>query len=163
MSIKSKLPFQGTAEQEQQLKAYIEQNKDLPGALMPVLQEAQSIYGYLPLEVQKMVAEGLNVSLSEVYGVVSFYTQFTLYPKGENKVAVCLGTACYVRGSGDILDKLKGLLKLDVGQCSADGKFSLDATRCVGACGLAPVMIINEDVYGKVTLDQVPGILAKYQ
>ena len=155
--------FKGTAEQEEQLMSVIAQYKDQDGALIPVLHKAQEIYGYLPIEVQTMIADGLSVPLAEVYGVVTFYTQFSLNPKGEYKVGVCLGTACYVKGSGDILEKFKELLKIDVDGCTSDGKFSLEATRCIGACGLAPVFTINEDVYGRITADDVPGILAKYQ
>jgi NADP-reducing hydrogenase subunit HndA len=163
MSITSTVPFTGTKEQEEKLMAIIEESKNDKSLLMPVLQKAQAIYGYLPLEVQKLIAEGMDIPLSEIYGVVTFYTQFSLFPKGKYQVSVCLGTACYVRGSGQILDELKRQLGIDVGQCSADMKYSLDATRCVGACGLAPVMIINEDVYGKMTTDDVEGILKKYQ
>ena len=154
--------FKGTPEQEKELKSVIQKHKDQKGALMPVLQEAQEIYGYLPIEVQTMIAEGLDIPLEEVYGVVTFYAQFSLYPKGQSKVSVCLGTACYVKGSGDIYDRLQQRLGIQGGQCTPDGKFSLEACRCVGACGLAPVMTINEDVYGKITPDDVDEILAKY-
>ena len=154
--------FKGTPEQEKELKSVIQKHKDQKGDLMPVLQEAQEIYGYLPIEVQTMIAEGLDIPLEEVYGVVTFYAQFSLYPKGQYKVSVCLGTACYVKGSGDIYDRLQQRLGIQGGQCTPDGKFSLEACRCVGACGLAPVMTINEDVYGKITPDDVDEILAKY-
>lgn len=157
------LPFQGTPEQEAQLKKVIEAHKDQKGAVIPVLHEAQGIYGYLPIEVQEMIAEGLNVPLAEIYGIVTFYAQFSLNPKGKYQIGVCLGTACYVKGSGDILEKVKELLNIEVGECSADGKFSLDATRCIGACGLAPVLTINEDVYGRLTVDDVEDILKKYE
>lgn len=157
------LPFQGTPEQEAQLKEVIAKHKGQKGAAIPVLHEAQDIYGYLPIEVQEMIAEGLNVPLAEIYGIVTFYAQFSLNPKGKYQIGVCLGTACYVKGSGDILNKVKELLQIDVSECSPDGKFSLDATRCIGACGLAPVMTINDDVYGRLTVDQVPDILKKYQ
>ncbi|MFA5152813.1 MAG: NAD(P)H-dependent oxidoreductase subunit E, partial [Clostridia bacterium] len=136
--------------------------KDTKGALIPVLHEAQEIYGYLPLSVQEIVANALGLPLSEVYGVVTFYTQFSLYPKGQYKIQVCLGTACYVKGSSSILDELKKQLGIEVGQCTKDGKFSLDACRCVGACGLAPVMMINEDVYGTLVASDVANILKKY-
>lgn len=162
MSTKSTIPFKGTQEQEAQLKEVIAKHKDTKGALIPVLHEAQDIYGYLPIEVQSMIAEGLGVSLAEVYGVVTFYAQFSLNPKGQYEIGVCLGTACYVKGSGDILNKVKEILKIDVGECTPDGKFSLGATRCVGACGLAPVMTINDEVYGRLTVDDVAGILDKY-
>ncbi len=156
------IPFKGTQEQEQQLLQVINEHKDEKGALIPVLHKAQDIYGYLPIEVQTIIADGLGVSLAEVYGVVTFYTQFSLNPKGEYKVAVCLGTACYVKGSGGILEKIKEILKIDVDGCTPDGKFSLEATRCIGACGLAPVMTVNDDVYGRLVPDDVPGILEKY-
>lgn len=155
--------FNGTAEQEQQLKQVIEENKDHEGSLMQVLQLAQGIYGYLPIEVQKMVADGLGVPLSEVYGVATFYAQFTLFPKGKNQISVCLGTACYVKGSGKIHERLEKALGIKSGECTPDGKFSLEACRCIGACGLAPVLTVNGDVYGRLTEDDVDGILAKYQ
>ena len=163
MAKEAVIPFKGTAQQEEQLMSVIARYKEQDGALIPVLHQAQEIYGYLPIEVQTMIADGLGVPLAEVYGVVTFYTQFSLNPKGEYKVGVCLGTACYVKGSGDILEKFKELLKIDVDGCTPDGKFSLEATRCIGACGLAPVFTINEDVYGRITADDVAGILAKYQ
>ena len=159
----SSLPFQGTPEQEARLKEVIEQYKDDPGAVMPVLQEAQEIYGYLPLEVQVMIADGLNVPVDEVYGVSTFYSQFALSPKGKYHISVCLGTACYVKGSGDVLNKLSEELGIEAEECSADGKFSLTACRCIGACGLAPVITINDDVYGRLTTGEIPGILKKYK
>ena len=157
------IKFAGTKAQEKKLKEIIAQRKDEPGALMPILQEAQEIYGYLPVEVQTIIATELDVPLEKVFGVSTFYSQFSLNPKGKYQISVCLGTACYVKGSGLILDKIKDTLKIDNGECTSDGKFSLDACRCVGACGLAPVMLVNEDVYGRLTPDQVPGILAKYE
>lgn len=140
----------------------IAEHKGQKGATIPVLHKAQEIYGYLPIEVQTMIAEGLDVPLAEIYGVVTFYTQFSLNPKGEYQIGVCLGTACYVKGSGDILEEIKEILKIDVGECTPDGKFSLEATRCVGACGLAPVVTINEDVYGRLNKGEIGAILAKY-
>ncbi len=163
MEKKSTLPFSGTKEQEEQLMAVIERHKGQAGATIPVLHEAQEIYGYLPIEVQKMISVGLGVPLAEIYGIVTFYAQFSLNPKGVYQIGVCLGTACYVKGSGDILEKIKEILKIDVGECTADGKFSLDATRCIGACGLAPVITINDDVYGRLTVEEIPGILQKYE
>ncbi len=157
------LPFQGTPEQEAQLKAVIEAHKDQKGAAIPVLHEAQNIYGYLPLEVQKMISEGLNVPLAEIYGIVTFYAQFSLNPKGKYQIGVCLGTACYVKGSGDILEEVKKYLNIEVGECTPDGKFSLDATRCIGACGLAPVVTINDDVYGRLGKGEIVEILKKYE
>lgn len=148
---------------EQKLDEIIAKYKDTRGALIPVLHEAQEIYGYLPMGVQKRIAEGLNVSLADVYGVVTFYTQFSLEPKGKYKINVCMGTACYVKGSGDILDKLSEVLKIKNGQCTEDGLFSLDACRCIGACGLAPVIMINDDVYGRLTADDIPDIIKSYK
>ena len=159
---KSAVPFAGTAEQEQRLKAVIAEHKDDPGALMPILQKAQDIYGYLPIEVQTMIAEEMEIPLEKVYGVVTFYAQFSINPKGKYKISVCLGTACYVKGSGDIYDKLQEKLGIAGGEITPDGKFSLDACRCIGACGLAPVLTVNEDVYGRLTVDDVETILAKY-
>lgn len=157
------VPFRGTKEQEEKLKAVIAKHKGQRGATIPVLHEAQDIYGYLPIEVQEMISEGLDVPLAEIYGIVTFYTQFSLNPKGQYEIGVCLGTACYVKGSGDILEKIKSILGIDVGECSADGRFSLTATRCVGACGLAPVVTINEDVYGRLVPDDIADILKKYE
>ncbi len=162
MSKQAVIPFKGTAEQEKELMQVIAEHRGQEGALIPVLHKAQEIYGYLPIEVQTMIAEGLDVTLAEVYGVVTFYTQFSLNPKGEHKIAVCLGTACYVKGSGDILDKFKQILGIEVDECTPDGKFSIEATRCIGACGLAPVLTVDEDVYGRLVVDDVPGILEKY-
>ncbi len=160
---KSGVPFSGTPEQKARLDAVIAEHKDIGGALMPVLQKAQDIYGYLPIEVQTMVAEGLDVPLEKVYGVATFYSQFSLYPKGKYKISVCLGTACYVKGSGDIYDKLMEKLGIEGGECTPDGKFSLEACRCIGACGLAPVITVNDDVYGRLVPDDIEGILAKYE
>lgn len=155
--------FRGTKAQEEQLIAVIEKYRGTKGALMPVLQEAQEIYGYLPIEVQKIIAVRMGVSLEEVYGVSTFYSQFVLNPKGEVSIAVCLGTACYVKGSGEILDKITQVLGLPAGSTTPDGKYSLEATRCIGACGLAPVLTVNNEVYGKLTIADVEGILAKYK
>ena len=154
--------FAGTKEQAEQLDALIASYKNVEGNLMPVLQGAQDIYGYLPIEVQKVIAEGLGVSLSEVYGAASFYSQFAFNPKGKVSIAVCLGTACYVKGSGQIHEKCMELTGIGAGDISPDGKFSYDATRCIGACGLAPVMTVNGDVYGRITPADVEGIIAKY-
>lgn len=158
----SKLPFQGTPEQAQQLKAVIEENKHDKSRLMAVMQKAQDIYGYLPMEVQQMIADGMGVPLEKVFGVASFYAQFSLSPKGQYNVSVCLGTACYVKGAQKVLDSLKEKLAIDVDECTADGKFSLQACRCIGACGLGPVLTVNDEVYGKLTSDDIPGIIAKY-
>jgi len=156
------VPFKGTVEQEQQLFDLIADHKNVQGALMPVLQQAQDIYGYLPLEVQRMIAIGLDIPLEEVYGVVTFYGQFSLNPKGKYKISVCMGTACYVKGAGQVLERIVEKLNIKSGEVTSDGKFSLDATRCLGACGLAPIMTINEDIYGCVAPADIDGILEKY-
>ncbi len=158
------IPFNGTKEQEIKLVEVINEKKDIKGSLMPILQEAQEIYGYLPIEVQEIIAVEMDIPLEKIYGVVTFYSQFSLYPKGKYNISVCLGTACYVKGSGDIYEKLKEKLGLkDSETCTSDGKFSLESCRCIGACGLAPVLTVNDDVYGKLTVDDVDKILAKYK
>ena len=162
MANQVKVPFKGTKAQEQKLNKVLRSLKNVDGALMPALQQAQEIYGYLPIEVQEIIADKLGLSLAEVYGVATFYSQFTLTPKGKYKIGVCLGTACYVKGSGDVYAELKKQLGIE-GGITPDLRFSLDATRCIGCCGLAPVMVVNDDVYGKLTKDQVAGILAKYK
>ena len=149
------VPFSGTKEQEEALLKVISELKDEKGALMPILQKAQDIYGYLPMEVQKMISDETGIPMEKIYGVATFYSQFTLNPKGRYRISVCLGTACY----NALMEKL-GIVG---GECTPDGKFSLDACRCVGACGLAPVMMINEEVYGRLTVDDLDGILAKYE
>ncbi|PWM72760.1 MAG: NAD(P)H-dependent oxidoreductase subunit E [Bacillota bacterium] len=163
MSKKCTVPFNGTKEQESELRGALSQLKHKEGALMEALQTAQGIYGYLPKEVQAIVAEEFGVSLSEVYGVATFYSQFSLMPKGKYKIGVCLGTACYVKGSGEVLAQVEKLLGISAGEVTPDGKFSIDATRCIGCCGLAPVMTVNDDVYGKITADGVAAVLAKYK
>ncbi|MBQ9130264.1 MAG: NAD(P)H-dependent oxidoreductase subunit E [Clostridia bacterium] len=154
--------FKGTPEQEAQLLEVIAKYKGVEGALMPVLQQAQEIYGYLPQEVQRIIALNMDVSMEEVYGVTTFYSQFALNPKGGVAIAVCLGTACYVKGSGEILDKITEVLGVPAGSTSPDGRYSLEATRCIGACGLAPVLTVNGEVFGRLTAKDVPTILAKY-
>jgi len=160
---KTAVQFEGTAEQEAKLKEVIAEYKDVQGALMPVMQKAQEIYGYLPIEVQTMIAKGLNIPLEEVYGVSTFYAWFTLSPKGKYQIAVCLGTACYVKGSADVLDRVSRVLGIEAGGITEDGKYSLEATRCLGCCALAPVMTVNGEVYGKLTPDEAEKILAKYK
>ena len=162
-SQKTQVPFSGTKEQEAALMNVINDNKHIQGCLMSILQKAQDIYGYLPIEVQTIIANELQIPLEKVYGVVTFYSQFSLYPKGKYKISVCLGTACYVKGSGDLFNKLEESLGIKGGECTADGKFSLEACRCIGACGLAPVLTVNEEVYGRLTVDDIDGILAKYE
>ncbi len=160
---KTTVPFRGTQEQEQQLRDMVRELKDQKGALMPILQRAQDIYGYLPIEVQTIISDETGIPLEKIYGVVTFYAQFNLNPKGKYAISVCLGTACYVKGSSAVYEKLQEKLGIGGGEWTPDGKFSLDACRCVGACGLAPVMTINGEVYGRMTPDQIDGILAKYE
>ena len=159
----STLPFNGTAEQKARLDAFIAANKDDKSRLMAVMQEAQEIYGYLPIEVQQMIADGMDVPLEKVYGVATFYAQFALTPKGEYHISVCLGTACYVKGAGDLYDKLQQVLGIAGDECTEDRRFSLTACRCIGACGLAPVLTVNEEVYGRLSVDDIEGIIAKYK
>ena len=158
----STIPFNGTPEQKAKLDEVSANCNGDKSQLMHVMQEAQGIYGYLPREVQVMIAEGMDVPLEKVYGVATFYAQFSLSPKGEYDISVCLGTACYVKGSQQLCDKISEILGIEPGECTPDGKFSLEECRCIGACGLAPVFTINGEVYGKITADDVPGILAKY-
>lgn len=146
----------------EQLAELIERYKTKKGALVPLLHEAQEIFGYLPEEVQRRVADGLGIPLSEVYGVATFYSLFSLKPRGKHKIGICLGTACYVRGSGEILAELEKELAIKVNDTTADGKFTLEITRCIGACGLAPVMTVDEDVFGRLTPDRIKEILARY-
>ena len=145
------------------LAQIIEDHKHVKGALMPVMQAAQDLFGCLPLEVQNFISEGLNVPLTEVYGVATFYSQFTLQGNGEHVVSVCMGTACYVKGAEKILDRLALELNIKPGKTTKDGKFTLLQTRCLGCCGLAPVITIGEDVYGRLAPDDLPGILQKYK
>ena len=150
-------------EKFEKLAQVIQDHKEQKGALMPVLQEAQNIFGCVSEDVQKIIAEGLGVTLSEVYGVATFYSQFSLQPKGKYVCGVCLGTACYVKGSQAVLDKLCEELEINAGDTTKDGKFTVQATRCLGACGLAPVMMINDDVFGRLTPAEIPAILEKYK
>lgn len=159
----STLPFKESLEQAEKLDEVIKRLKDQRGAVMPVLQQAQDIYGYLPIEVQKRIADGLNMSLEEVYGVASFYSQFALTPKGTYHISVCLGTACYVKGADKLMDRITSKLGIGSEECTEDGKFSLTACRCIGACGLAPVLTVNEDVYGRLVPEDIDKILKKYK
>ena len=154
--------FKGTPEQEAKLDALIAEFKGTKGATMPILQGAQEIYGYLPIEVIRKIAFGLDLSFEEVYGVATFYSQFSLNPKGEVAIAVCLGTACYVKGSGLLMDEISERLNLAPGATTPDGRYSLEATRCIGACGLAPVLTVNGTVYGRLTTADIDGILDQY-
>lgn len=159
---KTVVPFRGTPDQELALMKLIDKYKGTEGALMPVLQQAQDIYGYLPIEVQSKIAEGLGLSIEQVYQVVTFYAQFSLNPVGKYRVAVCMGTACYVKGSQLVLDELEKQLGVKAGSTTPDAKYTLEATRCLGCCGLAPVMTINDDVYGRLEPKDIKDILAKY-
>lgn len=158
----SQFAFEGTEEQEKELLDFISAKKDERGCLMPILQEADRIYGYLPAEVQTIIAEKLDIPLSEVYGVATFYSQFSLKPKGKHRISICLGTACYVKGADKVLAAIEKELRISCGELTPDRKFSLDSCRCVGACGLAPVMIVDDEVYGRLTEKQVKGVLDKY-
>ena len=155
--------FKDTAEQSEKLQEVIAKYKGTEGALIPVLHEAQSIYGYLPYEVQKKISEGLDIPMAEIYGVVTFYTQFSIYPKGQFNVAVCLGTACYVKGGQNVIDKFADILKIKPGETTEDGLFTLDALRCIGACGIAPAISINGKVYPKVALADCVKIVNEYK
>lgn len=133
------------------------------GELINVLHQVQHKLGYLPAEVQELIAKELNMSAAKVYGVVTFYSFFTMLPQGEHPISVCMGTACYVRGAEQVLDELKRQLKIEVGETTADGKFSISALRCVGACGLAPVVMVGEKVHGRVAPTDIKKILEEYK
>ena len=159
----STMPFKGTKEQEERLLAAIKSHDGEKGAIMPILQDAQAIYGYLPIEVQRIVARETHTPIEEIYGIVTFYAQFALTPKGRYNISVCLGTACYVKGAQDIVDEIAADLGIGPEECTPDGKFSLEVCRCIGACGLAPVMTVNDEVYGRLTKADIPGILETYK
>ena len=154
---------QWTCRKFQQLQQVIDEYKGKPGSLIPIMQKAQDIFGYLPLEVQQYIADGLNVPLQNIYGISTFYSQFNLEPKGKHSIGLCMGTACYVRGAQLVLDKIQEQLGISMGETTEDKMFTLVATRCLGCCGLAPVMMIDDNVYGRLTPDQIPEILKKYQ
>jgi NADH-quinone oxidoreductase subunit E/NADP-reducing hydrogenase subunit HndA len=147
----------------QELKDICKSFNNDKGELINVLHKAQGLFGYLPAEVQEVISKELNVSVAHVYGVVTFYSFFTMTPKGEHPVSICLGTACYVRGADKVLEEFKRILNIQVGETSADGKFSLSCLRCVGACGLAPVVTVGNQVYGRVSPDGVKDIVAEYR
>jgi NADH:ubiquinone oxidoreductase subunit E len=138
-------------------------HKGKPGSLIPVLEEVQGVTGYLPVELQEYIARGLNVPACTVYGVVTFYSFFSMVPKGRHTIKVCMGTACYVRGISEVLNRLQSELKLEVGKISDDRRFSLEVVRCLGACGLAPVVVVGNDTHGGVTPDRIVEILDRYQ
>ncbi len=151
-----------TPEVMDQVDAIIEQYKEKPGALIPVLEECQGVVGYLPVELQEYIGRGLNVSASSVYGVVTFYSFFSMVPKGRHIIKVCMGTACYVKGIGEVLNRLQSAFKLEVGKISEDRRFSLEVVRCLGACGLAPVVVVDTDTHGGITPDRVVDVLNRY-
>jgi NADH:ubiquinone oxidoreductase subunit E len=146
----------------EKLRTFIDEHKDMNGPLMPVMQYAQDVFGYLPIDVQQFIAEGLRIPMTKVYGVATFYSQFVLEEQGEHIVSLCMGTACYVKGAQKILDTLEEELGIKEGETTKDKKFTLAGTRCLGCCGLAPVMMVGDDVYGQLKPEQIPGILAKY-
>ena len=160
---KEGVPFSGTPEQEAALKKVITELKDTKGALMPIMQQAQDIYGYLPIEVQTMISNETGIPLEKIYGVSTFYSQFALQPKGKYQISVCLGTACYVKGADKLLDDFLKELNVAKGESTADGLFSIVQTRCVGECALAPVVTVGDDVYDHVKESQVTEIINKYK
>lgn len=149
-----------TDEKLAKLKAIMEINKKKPGPLMPTLHEAQKIFGCIPIEIQKIIAKELNESIAKINGVVTFYGNFSVEPKGENVINVCLGTACYVRGSQGVLDAFQDELRIHSGQTTEDGKFTLQSTRCIGACGLAPIFTVNDTVYGNASVSKAKEVLS---
>lgn len=155
--------FIDTPEQAKKLDAVLAKHKGDKNSAVAVMEEVQEIYGYLPEEILKKVSKVINRSTEELYGIGTFYSQFSLYPNGKYNFSVCLGTACYVKGSQDILERLKTVLGIKEGECTDDKKFSISVMRCVGCCGLAPVITVNEDVYGKLTPKDIDGIVDKYK
>ena len=149
----------GNGKENSDLKEILEKYEKDKSNLIQILNQVQEKYGYISQDAQKAISEYLEISMAEVYGVITFYSRFTLKPKGKYNIAVCLGTACFVKGSEKVLDKVKEILKIDVGQTTDDGLFSIEATRCVGACGLAPVFTVNEEVYGKATPEMVENVI----
>ena len=151
----------GNNKENKELKEIFGKYEKDKSNLIQILNQVQEKYGYISQDAQKAISEYLNISMAEVYGVITFYSRFTLKPKGKYNIAVCLGTACFVKGSEKVLDKVKEILKIDVGQTTEDGLFSIEATRCVGACGLAPVFTVNDEVYGKATPDMVESVIKR--
>ena len=141
----------------------IERYSNKAGALIPVLTQCQKIVGYVPVELQEYIAKGLNIPGSTVYGVVTFYSFFSMVPKGRHIIKVCMGTACYVRGIGEVLNRICSEFKMDVGETTEDRRFSLEAVRCLGACGLAPVIVVNDDTHGDVSADKIMDVLGRYE
>ena len=152
-----------TAERMQQLEQAINRHKDSKGCLIPILTDCQKIFGCIPPKAQQRISEAIGTPLAEIYGVVTFYSHFSVEPKGKYIVSVCMGTACYVKNAQRILEEVEKETGASEGKTSPDAKFTIEATRCIGACGLAPVMTVNKDVYGHITVDQVAAIIAKYR
>lgn len=152
-----------TAEMIREIDDIIESQKNAPGAVIPVLRMSQDVVGYLPVEVIDYISAGLNIPSSDVYGVATFYSLFSLTPKGRHKIRACLGTACYVKGIKEVMGRISKEFDLEVGGTTEDRRFSLEAVRCLGACGLAPVVVVDQDTYGSISADQVSGILEKYE
>lgn len=146
-----------------ELGAYIEKWKPQGGALMPVMQKAQEIFGALTEEVQEFISQKMDVPVTTIYGVATFYAQFTLIPKGKHVIGMCLGTACYVKGGQDVFDELEKQLCITGGETTPDGLFTLEATRCIGCCGLAPAMTVGTEVYGRLVPSDIPAIVEKYR
>ncbi|NMB06899.1 MAG: NADH-quinone oxidoreductase subunit NuoE [Tissierellia bacterium] len=155
--------LEANKEKIEEFQFFMKENKNKKGALMMVLHKAQSTFGYLPNEIQEMISREMKIPVSEIYGVITFYSQFTLVPKGEYDIGICLGTACYVRGAQEILDEIEKELGITVGQTTPDGKFSISGTRCLGACGLAPVIVVNDDVHGRLKPEDIKDVLNKYR
>ncbi len=151
-----------TKNQFKELDKIIDKYKDKPGALISVLHQAQEVFGYLPLEIQERIAKGLNTTITEVYGIVTFYTFFTMVPRGKHTIRVCMGTSCYVRGGRKVLEAIQKRLGIKVGETTEDRNFSLEIVRCVGACALSPAVLIDNDIYKRARDSKIPEILAKY-
>jgi NADH-quinone oxidoreductase subunit E/NADP-reducing hydrogenase subunit HndA len=161
-TVPEQTPEEDVTSKTEEIQKIIAENRSKPGSLIPVLQQAQEIIGYLPPSIQKHIARGLNIPVSEVHGVVSFYSFFTMKPKGKHSVKVCLGTACYVKRAEEILDKLRETLNINVGEVTKDKKFSLESVRCLGACGLAPVVVIDKNTHASVDPVKTSAILELY-
>lgn len=163
MSIEAVFEFVETKSQYQEFQTCMAELKGQPGAQMPALQDAQRIYGYLPIKVLKRLSNELELPLEELYSTATFYAQFTFVPKGEYTISVCMGTACYVKGAGDILDSFAAELAIEPGKTTGDRKFTLESCRCIGACGLAPILTVNEEVYGRLSKKKADKVLVTYQ
>ncbi|HBT49147.1 MAG TPA: NAD(P)H-dependent oxidoreductase subunit E [Caldanaerobacter subterraneus] len=162
-SLEEKLVEKFGKDKVEKFKKSIEDYREIPGSLIAVMNDAQEIFGYLPIEVQLFISQEMKVPLTEIFGISTFYSRFTLKPSGKYKINLCMGTACYVRGAAMLLEKIKEKLGIEVGETTEDGKFSLEPTRCLGACALAPVMMINGEVFGRLTPNDVDEILKKFE